>query len=319
LETARLAVLGDRPCPLEALDEIVGRQVDDLDIVGAVDDRIRNGLAHADTGDLRDDVVQALEMLDVERRVDVDAARQQFLDVEIALGMAAAGRVGMGELVDEDERGAPRQDRIEVHLVEGAALVVDERGAGRSRSPSSSACVSLRPWVSTTPITTSTPSVWLRASGGQHLVGLADAGRRAEEDLQAPRGPRVGRWPAAPPARAYLRSSRDGCRLGHAVRRGNAAAPSRAAGVFVSALGGAVESQVEGEHVDDRLAHEAEFAAARHGYRREPRTSPGRHPARLGDARRPGNRRPRARYAGSSPLPEVVTSSIGTGASGSRP
>jgi hypothetical protein len=37
------------------------------DIVGAVDDRIGHGLAHPDSGDLGDDVVEAFEMLDVER------------------------------------------------------------------------------------------------------------------------------------------------------------------------------------------------------------------------------------------------------------
>ena len=51
-------------------------------------------------------------------------------------------------------------------------------------SPASSASVSLRPWVSTTPTTTSMPSFSLRARLMQHLVGLADAGRRAEEDLE---------------------------------------------------------------------------------------------------------------------------------------
>ena len=60
-------------------------------------------------GDLGHDIVQAFDMLDVERRVDVDAVRQDFLDVEVALGMAAAGRVGVGELVDEDQRRAPRR------------------------------------------------------------------------------------------------------------------------------------------------------------------------------------------------------------------
>ena len=58
---------------LQALDQVVGREVDQLDVVGAVEDRIRHGLAHAHAGDLRDDVVQALDVLDVDGRVDVDA------------------------------------------------------------------------------------------------------------------------------------------------------------------------------------------------------------------------------------------------------
>ncbi len=61
--------------------------------------------------------------------------------------------------------------------------------AGQSRSrPSARAAVSARPWVSTQPMTTSTPSALLRARRLEHGVGLADAGRGAEEDLEAAAG-----------------------------------------------------------------------------------------------------------------------------------
>ena len=79
---------------------------------------------------LRDDVVQAFDVLDVQRGVDVDAGGQQFLDIQVALGMPAAGRVGVGELVDQHELRAAREDGVEVHLLEHAALVVDAAGAG---------------------------------------------------------------------------------------------------------------------------------------------------------------------------------------------
>ena len=74
----------------QALEQVVGRQVDQLDLVGSLEDRVGHGLAHGDAGDLRDDVVQALEVLDVERRVDVDAGVEQLLDVLPALGVARA-------------------------------------------------------------------------------------------------------------------------------------------------------------------------------------------------------------------------------------
>ena len=56
--------------------------------------------------DLRDDIVQAFDVLDVERRVDVDARGQQLFDIVIALGVPAARRVGVGELVDEQRAAA---------------------------------------------------------------------------------------------------------------------------------------------------------------------------------------------------------------------
>ena len=91
-------------------------------------------------------------MLDVQRRVDVDAGGEQLLDVLVALGMAAARRVGVGQLVDQHQARPAREDGVEVHLLERAALVVDAARRGMTSSPSSSASVSARPCVSTTPI-----------------------------------------------------------------------------------------------------------------------------------------------------------------------
>ena len=59
---------------------------------------------------------------------------------------------------------------------------------GSRSSPSSSAAVSVRPCVSRTPTTTSVPGAAQRLGCDQHRVGLADAGRGAEEDLQPPAG-----------------------------------------------------------------------------------------------------------------------------------
>ena len=102
-----LGLLGDVDLAfLQALDQVVGREVDELDRVGAVEDRVRHGLAHPHMRDLRDDVVQALDVLDVDRGIDVDAVVQQLLDVEIALGMAAARRIGVGKLVDQRRSAA---------------------------------------------------------------------------------------------------------------------------------------------------------------------------------------------------------------------
>ncbi len=56
-------------------EQLVRRQVDQLHLVGGFEDGVGHGLPHRDPGDLRDEVVQALEVLDVERRVDVDPGR----------------------------------------------------------------------------------------------------------------------------------------------------------------------------------------------------------------------------------------------------
>jgi hypothetical protein len=60
---------------------------------GAIDDRVRHGL---------DDVVEALDVLNVERRIDVDLGGEQLLNIHVALGMPALRRIRMRELIDEN-------------------------------------------------------------------------------------------------------------------------------------------------------------------------------------------------------------------------
>ncbi len=167
----------------QPLDQVVGREIDDLDVVGPVDDGVWNRLAHPDARDLRHDVVQAFDMLDVERRIDVDAVRQDFLNVEIALGMAAARRVGVGKFVDEDQRRTPGKDGVEVHFLEDAALVVDPR-AGNDLEAVDQRLGFLAA------VRLDDADHHVHAVGQsctarhQHFIGLADAGGGAEKDLQ---------------------------------------------------------------------------------------------------------------------------------------
>ena len=103
----------------------LGRHVDELDLVGPADDRVGDRLALLHAGDLLDDVVHRLEVLDVQRRDDGDACRQQLLDVLAALRVPGAGDVRVGELVDEGDLRRAREDRVDVHLLERRALVLD--------------------------------------------------------------------------------------------------------------------------------------------------------------------------------------------------
>ena len=166
---------------LEPLDQVVGREIDQLDGVGAVEDGIRHGLAHAHMGDLGDDVVQAFDVLDVDGRIDVDAAAHQLFDVEIALGMAAAGRVGVGEFVHEDDLRPAGDDGIEVHLLEPLPLVF-KAPAGDGFEPREQG-LGLSAAVRLDDADDDVVAVLLAGPRRlQHLVGLADAGRRAHEN-----------------------------------------------------------------------------------------------------------------------------------------
>ena len=102
---------------LQPLDQVVGCQIDELDGIGAVEDGVGHGLADPHAGDLCNDVVQAFDMLDIDRRINIDSPPQQFFDVEIALGMAASRCIGMSKLVDESDLRPAGQDRIDVHFM----------------------------------------------------------------------------------------------------------------------------------------------------------------------------------------------------------
>ena len=134
---------------------------------------------------------------------------------------------------------------------------------GRTSRPSSRAAVSARPWVSTRPMTTSRPSALSRLARGQHGVGLADAGRGAEEDLEL-----------AAPLLARQRQQR--VRIGAAVEFA-----LRRHALFLSV----VERQIEQEHIDARLAEKAEPGLSTWASTRS-RTLSGVEAARLGDGRR---------------------------------
>ena len=101
------------------------RHVDELDLVGPADDRVGDRLLLLDAGDLLDDVVERLEMLDVERRDHVDAGVEQRLDVLPPLLVARPGNVGVRELVDQRDLGPAGEDRVDVHLLECRAAVVE--------------------------------------------------------------------------------------------------------------------------------------------------------------------------------------------------
>ena len=168
---------------VQALDEVLGRQVDDLDLGGLVDDAVGDGLAHADASDLRDDIVEALEVLHVERGVDVDAGREQLCHVHVPLGMAGARRVRVRELVDEHELGRTLQHGVDIHLLKHMAAVLD----APARNDLEAAQKALRldaPMGLDHADDNVHPLAPALGRGEQHLVGLADAGRGTEENLE---------------------------------------------------------------------------------------------------------------------------------------
>src|SRR5262249_56187533 len=106
-----------------------------------------------------------------------------LFDVEVTLGMAAAGHVGVGELVDQDDLRMPGDDGVEIHLLERLSPVFEPL-AGHDLEPVEQG-LRFRAPVGFDDADDDIVAVELAGARLlQHFVGLADAGRRADEDLE---------------------------------------------------------------------------------------------------------------------------------------
>src|SRR5271165_6011693 len=153
--------------------------------------------------DLGDHVIEALDMLDVDGGVDVDAVVQELLDIEIAFGMTAAGRVGMGQLVDKNNLRTPCNDGVEVHFLEPLPLIFET--PERNDLDALEQSLGLLAPVGFNDAGCDIVAVRFSGTGLlQHLIGLADAGSGTDENLEtasralfAPGSleQRLGRWP----------------------------------------------------------------------------------------------------------------------------
>ena len=122
-------------------------------------------------------------MLDVQRRVHVDARVEQLEHVLIALGVAALRDIGVRQLVDEQDPRTPGQRGVEVELLERRAAVFDP--AARQDLEVREQRLGLRAMVRLDHAGHGVHAGSALGAGGlQHRVGLADAGGGAEEDLQ---------------------------------------------------------------------------------------------------------------------------------------
>ena len=164
----------------EPLQKLLGRQVDQHDLVGLLEHAVGHGLAHLHPRDLLQDVVQPFEVLDVERGPHVDAGGEQLLDVLPALGVAAAGDVAVGKLVDEQQPRLARQRLVDVELAED--LVDVDRGLARDHLEALDERLRLAPPVRLDEADDDVAALLLLgARCRQHGVGLADARSRARE------------------------------------------------------------------------------------------------------------------------------------------
>lgn len=164
--------------------ESFGGEIGEDDLVGAVEDPVRDGLADGDSGEALDARGEAFDVLDVDGGEDIDVGVEEKEDVFVALGGAAAGDVGVGEFVDEDDLGFAREDGVDVHLGEERALVIDLAGGDVFELGGE-----LGGGFAAVGFDDADDDVFATLTAAdalaEHAEGLADAGRVAEKDLEA--------------------------------------------------------------------------------------------------------------------------------------
>ena len=101
---------------LEPLQQFVGRQINQHHLISLVEHPVGDRFPDPDAGDAADHVVEAFQMLHVDRGQNVNARFEQFFDILPALRMAATGRVAVRQLVHQDQRRPPRQGAVEIEL-----------------------------------------------------------------------------------------------------------------------------------------------------------------------------------------------------------
>ena len=167
----------------QALQQLAGWQVDQQQFVSLLQHPVRQGFAHLHASDAAHLVIEAFQVLDVDRGEHVDAGGEQFLDVLPALFMTAAGSIAVGQFVHQHQLGCGCQQPVEVHLFELHAAILRAQH-GLLRQPVEQ-CFGLGPTMGLDhPRQHRYALADLGMSRLQHGVGLAHAGRCAKKHLE---------------------------------------------------------------------------------------------------------------------------------------
>jgi hypothetical protein len=100
-------------------------RVHELDLLGPADHGVGHRLLLGAASDLLDDVGEALQVRDVDGGQHVDAGVEDLVDILPALRVPRTGRVGVGQLVDDDDLRVPGEHRVDVELGQRHAAVGD--------------------------------------------------------------------------------------------------------------------------------------------------------------------------------------------------
>lgn len=100
----------------EPFPEVFRGQIHVHDLIGLGNDSVGEAFPDFHPDEFLDRVVQAFQMLDVQRRDHVNPGRENFLDVLVTFSISASRHVGMGQFVDQDHGWPPGKHGIQIHF-----------------------------------------------------------------------------------------------------------------------------------------------------------------------------------------------------------
>ena len=163
--------------------QLLRGDVEELDLVGGGDDRVGHRLVLGDAGDCFDGVVEAVDVLHVERGDHIDTGGQQLLHVFPAFLVAAARHAGVGQFIDQHHPRTSSQHLVHVELVEDGPSAADL--GERNLLQRGEHGLGIRALVGLDQTHDHIHSPLSQALGlGQHGVGLSDSRSNTEIDAQ---------------------------------------------------------------------------------------------------------------------------------------
>ena len=144
---------------------------------------VGHGFVHLDADDAAHHIVEAFQVLHVQRGPDVDAGGQQLFHILPALGVARAGHIAVRQLVQQQHIGVLLQCAIQVKLRQLPPLV--GQGLARQLAQAVQLLLGLGPAMGFDQAHQHRAAGLALALGGsQHGIGLAHASIGAKVDAQ---------------------------------------------------------------------------------------------------------------------------------------
>ena len=110
---------------LESREQFIGRDIDQHNFICFIKHGIGQRFGNADSRDATDHIVQALQMLHIDGRKDIDACAQQFIDVLPAFRMTRAGRIRVRQFIHQDQCGMPREGGVDIEFTDRLAPMIN--------------------------------------------------------------------------------------------------------------------------------------------------------------------------------------------------